>query len=266
MTTSWLGFKGVEELGGGLRAEMALTAFLRPDTGEAGRFFGDKLFSRDANIALSGAFAARSWANAAAGDSGWSNQVIYSAPDFDGLSANLYYQFGEKAGDTGSKNIGLNALYFHGPLALSAFYHKVQVSNPDGGAALVDATAAPLNFAAIDSQRAYFIGASYDLNAAKLYATYSSSRDESAAALTLDDQTYSLGVKAPAGNGDVLLAYAHTRRSGSLAGSELKRATAALGYDYNLSRRTDLYAIAMSDKLGSAGRATSVAAGIRHKF
>ncbi len=309
MTTSWFGFKGVEDLGGGLKAEMALTGFLRADTGASGRFSGDTMFSRDANIALagsfgrvslgrdlapsflpivifnpfgdsftvsplvlhwyvpSGGFAARTWANSAAGDSGWSNEVIYTTPNFDGLSANFHYQFGEKAGDTGTRNIGLNALYFNGPLALSAFYQKVQVSNPLGGSPIVDATSAPVNFASITNQTSYFVGASYDATVAKLYATYTSSSNDAVAGKQLDDKIYSLGAKIPAGGGDILLAYANTKRTGTLtANNDLKRDTLSAGYDYNLSKRTDVYAVLMSDKINTADRATSILAGIRHKF
>lgn len=309
MTTSWFGVKGVEDLGGGLKAEMALTAFLRPNIGASGRFTGDTLFSRDGNIALSGSFgrvslgrdlapsflpmvifnpfgdsftvsplilhwyvpsggfAQRTWANAAAGDSGWSNEIIYTTPNFDGLSANFHYQFGEKAGDTGSRNVGMNALYFNGPLALSAFYQKVNVSNPLGGAAIVDATSAPVNFASINNQTSYFVGASYDLTAAKLYATYTSSSNDATGGLKLDDKIYSLGAKIPAGGGDVLLAYANTKRTGTLTtNNDLKRDTFSAGYDYNLSKRTDVYAVLMNDKISAADRATSFLAGIRHKF
>ena len=56
MTTSWYGFKGAEDLGGGLKAQFALTAFLQADTGTPGRFGGDPYFSRDANVGLSGGF------------------------------------------------------------------------------------------------------------------------------------------------------------------------------------------------------------------
>lgn len=56
MTTSWIGFKGIEDLGGGLRAEFALTSFFQADTGAYGRFGGDNLFSRDANVGLAGDF------------------------------------------------------------------------------------------------------------------------------------------------------------------------------------------------------------------
>lgn len=38
MTTSWWGMKGTEDLGGGLKANVALTGFLRMDSGSTGRF------------------------------------------------------------------------------------------------------------------------------------------------------------------------------------------------------------------------------------
>ncbi|MFD2270856.1 porin [Undibacterium arcticum] len=144
MTTSWIGFKGSEDLGNGLNANFKLTSFFRSDTGASGRFNeGETLFSRDANVGLSGSFGAVSlgrdlapnflpstlfnpfggsfklsplmlhmdvprfnasgWTNSVAGDTGWSNEIIYTTPNFAGLKANLHYQFGEVAGNTGKK-------------------------------------------------------------------------------------------------------------------------------------------------------------------
>ena len=56
MSTSFFGVKGSEIIDGNLKAEFALAGFLRGDTGESGRFSGDTMFSRDANVALSGNF------------------------------------------------------------------------------------------------------------------------------------------------------------------------------------------------------------------
>ena len=56
MTTSWWGMKGSEDLGGGLKANFAFTSFMRMNTGTVGRFVNDPMFSRDANVGLSGAF------------------------------------------------------------------------------------------------------------------------------------------------------------------------------------------------------------------
>ena len=53
MTTSWWGMGGSEDLGGGMKASFMLTSFFQVDTGAAGRFT-EPLFSRDANVSLSG--------------------------------------------------------------------------------------------------------------------------------------------------------------------------------------------------------------------
>jgi hypothetical protein len=59
LTTSWFGFKGAEDLGGGLKANFALTGFFRADTGQSGRFQGNEtMWSRDAHVGLSGGFGA----------------------------------------------------------------------------------------------------------------------------------------------------------------------------------------------------------------
>ena len=56
MTTPWFGVAGKEDLGGGLKASFALDGFFNNGNGTSGRFPGDTLFSRDANVSLSGGF------------------------------------------------------------------------------------------------------------------------------------------------------------------------------------------------------------------
>jgi predicted porin len=307
MTTSFWGFRGTEDLGGGLRAEFALTGFFRGDTGEIGRFGGDNLLSRDANVGLagsfgkvqfgralapnflptvlfnpfgdsftfsplvvhanvpSGPFGGRTWTAANASDTGWSNQIIYTTPKIGGLTANLHYQFGEAAGATSRNNVGINALYSNGPLGLSAFYHDVQIANPNPGA-LIDATTTPVSFASINKQKASFVGASYNFNVVKLFATYQHNKDETTTAATMTDKLYSLGLAAPFGQGSVLLGYANTKRTGSLVGADRERDTLSVGYDYALSKRSDIYTVAMNDKINTASHATSFGVGLRHKF
>jgi predicted porin len=294
MTTSWFGFKGSEDLGGGLKANFALTSFFQADTGTQGRFPGDTLFSRDANVGLSGSFGAVSlgrnlapnflpsilfnpfgdsfafsplilhmdvplfnasgWTNSVAGDTGWSNEILYTSPSMGGLTANLHYQFGEQAGDSGKNNVGGNLLYFHGPLALTAFYHHVEVNNPGGSVGNVTLTAA--------RQTAWMLGGTYDLKMAKLYATYGHTSHD----IDLNDKTLSLGVSVPAGQGKVLAAWAQTKRSGAAIGADQKRNTATVGYDYDLSKRTDLYAMYMNDKITAQNSGNSFGVGIRHRF
>jgi predicted porin len=308
MTTSWFGFRGKEDLGNGLSAEFYLTGFFQTDTGTSGRFGGDNLFSRDANVALvgpfgrlqvgrasapsflpnilfnpfgdsftfsplvlhsyvpTGPFGARTWASTNAADSGWSNQVVYTTPTVGGLRAGVHYQAGEQAGDSDRNNLALSAIYNKGPLALSAFVHRIRVSNPNAGNPIIDATRSPVNYALVDEQRAWFFGATYDFTRIKLYATWQRTINEVDDTDSLRDRTYSVGFAMPAGPGVVLFDMADTRREGILFGPERSRRTGSFGYDYRLSKRTDLYAVAMRDRVTTLPSAMSYGLGVRHSF
>lgn len=305
LTTSWFGFKGSEDLGGGLKANFLLTSFIQADAGTQGRFPGDTMWSRDANVGLSGNFGALSfgrelaphflptilfnpfgdsytfaplilhadvplfntsgWTNSVAGDTGWSNSIRYTTPNFNGLTANLHYQFGEVAGNNGRNNVGINALYFSGPLALTAFYHRVEVNNPlnvpSGNVQPAGNIPLPSGQSA-SQQTAWMIGGTYDLKAAKLFATYGRTSHN----IDLDDKTASLGASVPAGNGKFLASWAQTKRSGVAIGADQKRNTSAIGYDYDMSKRTDLYAVYMNDRITSQDSGNSFGVGIRHRF
>lgn len=295
MTTSWFGFKGSEDLGGGLKANFLLTSFFQADSGVQGRFPGDTMWSRDANVGLSGGFGAVSfgrelaphflptilfnpfgdsytfaplilhadvplfnasgWSNSVAGDTGWSNSIRYTTPNVGGLTANLHYQLGEQAGNNGLNNIGANALYFNGPLALTAFYHTVEVNNPTHTAG------SSVGFGA-SRQKAWMLGGTYDLKLAKLFATYGQTSHN----VDLDDKTLSLGATVPMGPGKILASWAQTKREGVVIGADQKRTTTAVGYDYDLSKRTDLYAVYMNDRITNQDSGNSFGVGIRHRF
>jgi predicted porin len=303
MTTSYFGFLGSEDLGGGLKANFALTSFFRADAGEAGRFNGNEtLFSRDANVGLSGSlgsltlgrmqapnllptflfnpfgdsftfsplvvhynvplfnkeprFNNTGWSSAVAGDTGWSNQIKYTTPSFGGLTANLHYQFGEAAGDSSKNNVGINLLYFSGPLSLTAFYHDVEVSNP------LDISAVR-SFAGLTAarQQMWMLGGAYDVNVAKLFATYAKTSHN----VDFEDTTGSLGASVPMGAGKFLLAWAQTERT-AFGVADSTRDTVSFGYDYALSKRSDVYAVAMNDKITGLSSGNSFGVGIRHRF
>ena len=287
MTTSWFGFKGSEDLGGGLKANFLLTGFMRADTGTPGRFNGDPFFSRDALVSLSGDFGAvtlgrtvapnfvptitmnpfgdsftfsplvlhqnialfnsTGWAGTNPSDTGWSNQVIYSSPKVGGFNANLHYQFGEQQGQSSKNNVGLNVNYANGPLALTAFYEDVNMTNPT-----------PSVLA--DSKKNWMLGANYDAGFAKLFATYGQT---SAKKSDYKGKTASLGATIPlAANSRILAAWAQSK----LDQSSTKRNTVSIGYNYDFSKRTDGYAIVMYDKVKDVGSGTSVGVGVRHRF
>lgn len=298
MSTSYIGLKGSEDLGSGMQANFAVASFFRPTIGESGRFPGDTLFSRAANVGLSGAigavslgrsvapntqaivrfnpygnspvfsplglhlnvplFNASGWTNSLAGDTGWSNQIRYTALPIAGLIVNLHYQFGETSGHTGKNNVGANLFYLNGPLSLTAFLHKVEVNNPlDTPVGIVKSVAG----LKATRQSAWFIGASYDFKRAKLFATY----DQTSHDIDLHDKTYSIGATVAAGSGEVMAAWAQTRRGGTGI-ADRERDTASLGYSYKLSRRTDLYSVIMNDRISNFESGNSIGAGIRHSF
>ncbi len=289
MTTSWWGMKGTEDLGDGLKAQFAFTAFMRMDSGASGRFTNDPLFSRDANVGLSGSFGTLTlgramapnflptikfnpfgdsftfsplvlhanvplfngtgWTGTTPSDTGWSSEIVYSTPSLGGLSANLHYQIGSIADAKGKDNLGFNLLYAAGPLALTAFYEHDQVTNPTqalfpNGATRTD----------------WMLGASWDASILKGYLTYGESKNDITA---VKAKTTSLGASVPVamGAGKVLAGWASTRVTGGA-----KRDTVSVGYDHTLSKRTDLYANLMRDKITGYESGTSFGVGVRHRF
>lgn len=289
MTTSWLGFSGTEDLGGGLKAHFALDSFVRMDTGASARFNGDNQYSRNANIALSGSFGrvtigrfmapgflptvlvnplgdsfafsplvlhnyvglnnGTNWSNSHFGDTGWSSQVRYSSPTIGGFSTNLQYQFAESGMPSGARNVGGNLSYSNGPLNLTGYYERVRIANPSS-----------TYFADGAKRTAWLLGGSYDATVVKLYGSYGETKLGDNAPFTR--KTTSLGASMPMGAGSLSLAYAHTKENAL----DRKRQTATLGYMHHLSKRTRLYTNLMHDKITNTKSGTSFALGIMHKF
>ncbi|QIL72150.1 porin [Diaphorobacter sp. HDW4B] len=288
MTTSWFGFTGSEDLGGGLKANFQLTSFLQTDAGTQGRFTGDTFFSRDANVSLSGGFGSvmlgrwmapnflpsvianpmgdsftfaplivhmnvplfngTGWGATTPADTGWSNQLVYSTPDIGGFKANLQYQFGEKTGDNKNKrNVGGNFFYFGGPLTLTGFYERAQIGNPGSGDYLGT------------TKTAWMLGGAYDLKMVKPYLSYGQSEADNT---DITAKTLQVGASVPLGGGALVGSWAKTK----LSGADANRKTLTVGYDYNLSKRTDVYGMVMNDKVTNYNSGTSFGVGIRHRF
>ncbi|MBL8309718.1 MAG: porin [Burkholderiales bacterium] len=304
MTTSWWGMTGSEDLGGGLKASFKITGFFRGDSGSFGRFGGNEnVFSRDASVALEGGFGRVSfgrdlapnflptvvfnafgdsfsfsplvlhanvplfngtgWQSVNAGDTGWSNQVRYTTPNFGGLTANLHYQLGEVAGNSSNRNVGANFLYFNGPFALGGFVHNVRSNNPNAG------TVGDVKLG-FSQQKAWMLSGKAGFGVANVYANYERAKNDNyaGAAGNAESKTWSLSADIAAGPGKVLAGYADTKwtTSPTSARNGSKRNTFTLGYDYNLSKRTDVYAMYLNDKITSYDRGNSFALGVRHRF
>lgn len=299
MSTSWWGIEGKEDLGNGLKAEFKLASYLRNDTGASGRFNGNEtLFSKNAFVGLSGDFGSvrlgrdgapnflptalfnafgdsftfsplivhanvplyngTGWDSLNAGDTGWSNQVRYITPNLGGFTASLHYQFGEVAGDSGKHNIGASFLYFRDGYGLGGFVHRVRMDNPLAGTV----GQVKLGYA---QQDAWMLSAKAGVGAANLYANVERTSNDGGVPGGADSKTWSVSADLAAGQGKWMAAYAHTRWDDTKRGAST-RGTLSLGYDVNLSKRTDVYLVAMGDKISRYSRGNSLGLGIRSRY
>lgn len=269
MTTSYLGFKGSEDLGGGLNAYFTFEHFLRADTGLAGRFEGDAFWARNSQVGLTSALGNVSLgrhttslfvqtlrfnafgdsfgyspsvrhyftSGTTTGDSGWSDSIMYNSPRFGGASFTLFGALGE---GNGGHNTGVAASYAGGALAGGLVWQKVRK-----GATVQDTTT-------------WQAAGSYDFTAAKVFAQYGNVKNDSTGQ---GHDISGLGVAVPVGAGKVLAQWGQVSPD---AGA--KRTTVSLGYDHLLSKRTDVYAVYMSDKLSGLSSGNGYSVGVRHRF
>jgi predicted porin len=284
MQTSFWGVGGNEDLGGGLKAIYAIEGYLQIDTGAAGRSATDAMFARNAYVGLSGRYGeiklgrllnplfvataltnpfggsirfapllAQVWSvpmgRAVSGDTSWDNTIAYITPAINGFKMSTHLGLGETAFGIGARNANATLSYSGGALYLTATAQEVKVGP---GLAKIGTS----------DQRTYYAGGAYDLKVARLYASYATADSEQPDKKV---KTAQLGVAVPAGAGSLLLSWAQSKNE-IPAAADAKRDTGAFGYDYNLSKRTDLYAVSQYDKLNSANGASTFGIGIRHKF
>ena len=290
-STSHIGFRGTEDLGGGLRAGFTLESFLRMDTGAAGRADVDVFWARNANVNLAGSFgnirlgrmgppmwistlqfnafgdsfgfspSVRQYYSLPAGtpvvgDSGWNNAIAYSTPALGGLSATVMVAAGDGTVNSRGKNLGANVTYRAGPLGVTAAWQDVKSQGVLGR---------PISaFPGFSGQTAYQVGGSYDLKVVRFFVQYGKISTD--ATLDVDTTNVHLGASVPLGKGALLAAYGTS--DVDLQGPTPERTSKimTLGYDYAMSKRTNVYAIYLSDKFTGLSDGTTYAVGMRHRF
>jgi predicted porin len=259
VSSSRLGFKGTEDLGGGLKANFKLEQGFSSVSGDES--LANKAFGREASVGLSGSFGAfRIGRMATAFDdyAGATNPVFdsvlaptnvfvgystgrvnqglyYETPSFGGFSGAVSYNLEQVPG---SQNVlALAANYAAGPLALGLAYQD------EGDAA--DETHTRLN-------------AAYDFGAFKLMGGYELVKDSG-----VDTKQYTIGADMPLASNLVL--------SAGVASSKTDGAKRLTGYSagaaYLLSKRTTVYGGFYADN-GDAGTSLKrrVGAGVKHTF
>jgi predicted porin len=272
--SSRLGFRGTEDLGDGLKANFVIEHRLAPDIGntQAGQagFWGGQSWVGLSHASVGELRLGRQYVPAhyvavagdpfglaytAAGgyafDKGGStftyaaNSIGYKTPSlFGGFTSEVMVGLGEGGTAVNPANnidrvVSANVIYAKGPVYAGAGFYTVRSSTPVKNEFWV-ATAA------------------YDLGFVRPIASFSASRVNSAN-LT---HGFTLGLTAPVGAGVLKGIYARLDPSGS--NNETDKL--GIGYDYFLSKRTNLYANAGMAKTKDKTRASGFDAGIRHVF
>ena len=272
-TNSRLGFRGVEDLGGGLKASFQLEAGINIDdgTGYLGKPDAETKkagtgieFRRISKIGLEGGFGSvtlgrdltasymavsrydvfgdtgvggsLAWN---AGNTGYNarseNTLSYYTPTISGFRAGINYGFGEQVEARDSRYVGVGLAYDNGPISVGFGYDRQNNVAPTAAAALfITKTAQDLS--------TWQLGGSYNFGVAKAAALYKETKYEDipgSDAPTAKLKTFGLGVTAPVGAGEVRASYNHHRLTG--LGDTLKADQFSLGYVHNLSKRTALY-------------------------
>lgn len=272
-TNSRLGFRGVEDLGNGLKATFDLEAGFNVDdgTGYLGKNGSNDTglqFRRTSTVGLEGAFgtvrlgreltasyravsrydvfndtgagASLAWNATNNGyDPRVDNAITYYTPVFSGFKAGLNYGFGEKQEARDSRYIGAGATYDNGPISAGLGYERQNNANVSNAA---DRLGVPNNSAQLLSNldnTTWQLGASYNFGVAKLAGFYKDTKYKDVASGSSSKfKTFGLGVSAPVGAaGEVRASYNDYK----LSDDGGKAQQVSLGYVHNLSKRTALY-------------------------
>ena len=264
--TSRLGFRGVEDLGGGLKAGFHLEGEIFGDDGNASGFnfkrrstvslmgnFGEVRLGRDLTPGYSKFISYDLFGQVGIGQfMGWSNwngnnqttannnndangirssnMISYYTPNFSGFTAGLGYGFDEKADTTNSKKgryVGGYVAYDNGPLSVALSYDESSALTLGSGATAVNGA---------DRNR-LTLGGSYNLNVVKLNAILQQTKDDVPGGSERKVNAYMLGASAPVGAGEVKLQYALYDQKAI----DSKAHQISLGYVHNLSKRTAVY-------------------------
>ena len=303
INSSQLGFKGTEDLGGGLKAGFVLLAGVNADTGTT----NTKFFNRRATVSLMGGFGEvrlgrdytptfwndtifDAFGTNGLGDSSHvlqlptatfvraDNSIGYFLPSNIG---GVYGQFMAAAGEGGGNGgtainpgryLGGRIGFAAGPFDIAGAYAQQRFAGTPGN----------LNSSGtIGQQKTWNIGGSYDLGVVKLLGYFDRDTVESAR-----ENRFSVSAVVPLGQGEIHAGYDRSKLTGSrgLTTLDNKVDQFKVGYVYNLSKRTAVYTNVSRLKNGNqstlsvagggsqtlaptaGGKSTGAEFGVRHFF
>jgi len=296
-SASRLGFRGTEDLGGGLAASFWLEGALNVDTGNAAGFN----FQRRSTVSLSGNFGevrlgrdyaptfwnstnfdpfgtrgvgqALNYDNFGFGTVRNNNSVGYFLPsNLGGFYGQAQYAFGEASStavnDKAGNYLGARVGYANGPLNVAAALGQWK-----------QVIGATTTVAGNDFRMAN-LGASYDFGVVKPMIFIGQENVKNGAFGNSKANSYLLGATAPLGAGELRASVARFDLKDS--GNDFDKF--AIGYGYNLSKRTQVYTtVAYLKNKGNSvrsisadglaatgttpgGKSTGLDIGVRHSF
>ncbi|WP_314325601.1 porin [Comamonas aquatica] len=304
--SSYLGFRGTEDLGNGLKAGFQLEGNFSSDDGSGAGGPGTGFdFKRHSEVNLSGSFgtvrlgkfyvgsylATADYISMHNHDTGTSadalyayvfpegNQLSYRSPEFGGVTAEFNYGFGEKANRSSSlPGVDLTPVLGTASVAgehKGAFDAALNYNNGPLGLGL-GYTQAKTETATFDlKEQQLGLRASYTINSLTLGAYYQYYKAD-ADVVDTKRHAYRLAAMYTLGASEF---HANVGRAqsykGDLDGSKTSATQWTLGYNYNLSKRTKVYGYFTKINNGddaaygvtNAGdNFRSIAVGVRHLF
>ena len=279
--SSLWGVKGKEDLGGGLYAGFRLEGGLNINNGTGGQDFKTqgRIFGRDAEIKLGGNFgefyagyvlspaglqlllAADPWYwNGNQAGMGWTIQQAnytqtnflrtvgtlgYRSPDLNGFSFQLAVAPSDKSNVYGtSQDIGGAFTYRNGPLLLGAGFDRSHGLNND-----------------VPQDHMWDIVGGYDFGVVHPSFSYTKSSVNN-----VNYSSYVLAMTAPAGRSGLLkAAYGHLNDC-ACAATKAALSRISLGYQHNLSARSNVYANLSQSKATGLSAANTFELGMEHSF
>jgi len=310
INSSRLGFRGVEDLGGGLKAGFWLEAGINPDTGTLNNTTVTaggstttytKMFNRRSTVSLIGNFGevrlGRDY------DPSFWNLTVFDPFGTNGVGSLLNVITTLGSGATTLVRADNSVGYFL-PSGIGGIYGQAQVAAGEGAPVAGNPTAAnnkyaggrlgwaggPVDVAVAYGQtqilgdnkfKLFNIAGSWDFGAAKIMGQYvrADSDNTGNVALQSKGDTYLIGAVVPLGQGEIHAAYDEFK--GKDAADGVKGKQFALGYVYNLSKRSALYGTYshISNSGGASfnvgqggqgsaanGKSTGLEVGLRHSF
>jgi predicted porin len=271
-SASRLGFRGTEDLGGGLSAVFVIESGLKVDTGESDA--AGSIANRQAFVGLKSATAGSltlgrqytPWYNTisqvadpfAAGYAGsaknlmgasgsnvrTSNSIVYATPSFSGFDGVVSYSVGETAGDSkAGRQFGASVGYSNGPLNVRLAHNN---KNNDANPTLGDRELGRNNLLAVN----------YDFTVVKAFASYGTNKGlnssplptagnpfgyavGTAAGASTDSRDGLIGATIPVGGAGTIMTsyiYKDDKNARNADATQI-----AVGYSHALSKRTSAY-------------------------